>query len=273
MARQLTPEELEELIRAQRMGGIPNVQPDSSMRFEGRPILGERQPAKMPGGGLLDMLKNAGGAVKRGLGGILGSASTRSGVEMEPQYQVPEPRPMLVDKVLDTVLPQAEASDEIIPMEIDGIEYYPVWSPDPPKELDDIEIYKKNNPTAVKMTKDRIADPWEGQSKKQDGRMVRFNTPTDGYRAAARTLHTYRNVHNKTNLTDIIHRWAPEPENKPDNYVATIRKLTDFEKDEEIDSADKVFDLLKAMTIEENMGWFPYDEADIREGIRRSGNW
>ena len=43
MARQLTPEELEELIRAQRMGGIPNVQPDSSMRFEGRPILGEKE--------------------------------------------------------------------------------------------------------------------------------------------------------------------------------------------------------------------------------------
>jgi len=55
--------------------------------------------------------------------------------------------------------------------------------------------------------------------------------------------------------------------------ISYLTFLTDFEKDEEIDSADKVFDLLKAMTIEENMGWFPYDEADIREGIRRSGNW
>jgi len=112
MARQLTPEELEELIRAERMGGIPNVRPDSSIRFEGRPILGERKPVGMPGGGLLDMLKNAGGAVKRGLSGLLGSASTRSGVEMEPQYRAPELRSMLVDSVLDTVLPQAEASDE-----------------------------------------------------------------------------------------------------------------------------------------------------------------
>ena len=270
MARQLTPEELEELIRAQRMGGIPNVQPDSSMRFEGRPILGERQPSKMPGGGLLDMLKNAGGAVKRGLSGLLGSASTRSGVEMEPQYQVPEPRSTLVDSVLDTVVPAAEASDEIIPMEIDGIEYYPVWSPDPPKELDDITIYKKKNPTAIEITD----DVWEGQSKKQEGRFVSFKDPTDGYRAAARIINNYDKKHNKTNLTDIISRWAPEKDdNKPANYVATIRKLTDFEKDEEIDSADKVFDLLKAMTIEENMGWFPYEEEDIREGIRRSGNW
>ena len=155
-------------------------------------------------------------------------------------------------------------------MEIDGVEYYPVWSPDPPKELDDIKVYKKNNPTAIKITD----DTWEGQSKKQEGTFVSFKTPTDGYRAAARIIHNYDKKHNKTNLTDIISRWAPEKDgNKPDNYVATIRKLTDFEKDEEIDSADKVFDLLKAMTIEENMGWFPYDEEDIREGIRRSGNW
>jgi len=260
MARQLTPEELEELIRAQRMGGIPNVQPDSSMRFEGRPILGERKPVGMPGGGLLDMLKNAGGAIKRKVGGLLQSEPVQSGIE----------------SILD-MIPTAQSSTQIIPKEIDGVEYYPVWNPDPPKELDDIEIFKKNNPTAVEMTKKRIADPWEGQSKNQnmdnDGRMVRFDAPENGYRAAARTLHTYRTVHNKTNLTDIIHRWAPPSENDTDGYIATIRRLTNFDKDEEIDSADKLFKLLKAMTIEENMGWFPYEEEDIWEGIRRSGNW
>ena len=35
MARTLTPAEWAELERAQREGGIPNVAPDSSMRFEG----------------------------------------------------------------------------------------------------------------------------------------------------------------------------------------------------------------------------------------------
>ena len=254
MARQLTQEELEELIRAQRMGGIPNVRPDSSMRFEGRPILGERKPVGMPGGGLLDMLKNAGGAIKRKVGGLLQSEPVQSGIE----------------SILD-MIPTAQPSTEIIPKEIDGVEYYPVWNPDPPEELDDIEIFKKNNPTAIEFSQ---KNNWEGQSKKQDGRMVRFNTPTDGYRAAARLIHNYEDLYNtEQDLTKIIHVWAPEPENKPDNYVATIRKLTDFEKDEKIDSADKVFKLLKAMTIEENMGWFPYEEEDIREGIRRSGNW
>ena len=82
MARTLTPAEWAELERAQREGGIPNVAPDSSMRFEGdmqlRPAP-ERELQGYPRGGVGGILDRVGagiqedvGQVKDWAGGLLG---------------------------------------------------------------------------------------------------------------------------------------------------------------------------------------------------------
>lgn len=61
MARQLTRKELEELIRAQAAGEIPNIQPDSSMRFEGRPQY--TPPERVSGTNLFGDLKKVGSSI------------------------------------------------------------------------------------------------------------------------------------------------------------------------------------------------------------------
>ena len=61
MARKLTKRELEELIRAQEAGEIPNIQPDSSMRFEGKPQY--TPPERVSGTNLFGDLKKVGSSI------------------------------------------------------------------------------------------------------------------------------------------------------------------------------------------------------------------
>jgi len=89
MARTLTPEEWAELLRAQREGGIPNVAPDRSMRFEGRPI---QQPrVEEPRTSLLQTLSQGAGRVKDWVGGLV-TPQTRSG-----SVEAPRPSGGLMD--------------------------------------------------------------------------------------------------------------------------------------------------------------------------------
>ena len=73
MARTLTPAEWAELERAQREGGIPNVAPDSSMRFEGdmqlRPAP-ERELQGYPRGGLGGILDRVGAGIQEDVGQV-----------------------------------------------------------------------------------------------------------------------------------------------------------------------------------------------------------
>jgi hypothetical protein len=73
MARTLTPAEWAELERAQREGGIPNVAPDSSMRFEGdmqlRPAP-ERELQGYPRGGVGGILDRVGAGIQEDIGQV-----------------------------------------------------------------------------------------------------------------------------------------------------------------------------------------------------------
>ena len=73
MARTLTPAEWAELERAQREGGIPNVAPDSSMRFEGdmqlRPAP-ERELQGYPRGGVGGILDRVGAGIQEDVGQV-----------------------------------------------------------------------------------------------------------------------------------------------------------------------------------------------------------
>jgi hypothetical protein len=100
MARTLTPEEWAELLRAQREGGIPNVAPDRSMRFEGRPI---QQPrVEEPRTSLLQTLSQGAGRVKDWVGGLV-TPQTRSG-----SVEAPRPSGSLMD-----LKPQLGVQEEI----------------------------------------------------------------------------------------------------------------------------------------------------------------
>jgi hypothetical protein len=73
MARDLTPAEWAELERAQREGGIPNVAPDSSMRFEGdmqlRPAP-QRELQGYPRGGVGGILDRVGAGIQEDVGQV-----------------------------------------------------------------------------------------------------------------------------------------------------------------------------------------------------------
>jgi len=89
MARDLTPEEWAELLRAQREGGIPRIAPDHSMKFEGRPI---QQPrVEEPRTSLLQTLSQGAGRVKDWVGGLV-TPQTRSG-----SVEAPRPSGSLMD--------------------------------------------------------------------------------------------------------------------------------------------------------------------------------
>ena len=117
MARTLTPEEWAELLRAQREGGIPNVAPDRSMRFEGRPI---QQPrVEEPRTSLLQTLSQGAGRVKDWVGGLV-TPQTRSGsveaprpsgslMDLKPQLGVQEEIP--VDQLYQALLNSEHRND------------------------------------------------------------------------------------------------------------------------------------------------------------------
>ena len=71
--RTLTPEELLELERAQREGGIPNIVPDSSIRVDGdmqlRPVT-ERKLQGYPRGGVRGLLGRVGAGIQEDVGQI-----------------------------------------------------------------------------------------------------------------------------------------------------------------------------------------------------------
>jgi hypothetical protein len=78
---------------------------------------------------------------------------------------------------------------------------------------------RNNNPLNIRATQTR----WQGMTG-DDGEFVQFDSPEMGFRAAYRTLMTYRQRHGLTTIEGIINRWAPSNENHTDNYVAYIRE-------------------------------------------------
>ena len=110
MARTLTPEELEELLRAQRGGGIPNVASDYSTTTKGTqnpwgdlPTRGDQRAFQKrttgyPQGGLRGILSNIGKGISEDVGGFkdwvggLVTPQTRSG-----SVEAPRPSGSLMD--------------------------------------------------------------------------------------------------------------------------------------------------------------------------------
>jgi hypothetical protein len=81
----------------------------------------------------------------------------------------------------------------------------------PPKNV------RNNNPLNLKNSAD-----WVGESTtKKDKTFEVFSSPEYGFRAAYRTLMTYRNSYGLKTVSDIIKRWAPAPVKAGDDHNET----------------------------------------------------
>lgn len=78
---------------------------------------------------------------------------------------------------------------------------------------------RNNNPLNIR---ENDTD-WEGKVGHSGG-FVKFISPEYGFRAAYRTLMTYRNHHGLDTIEGIVSRWAPDNENHTEGYINYIRE-------------------------------------------------
>ena len=83
------------------------------------------------------------------------------------------------------------------------------------------------------------------------GLFVRFETMEWGIRAALKLLRTYRDKYAATSIKEIITRWAPPTENKTDDYIAAVCRLTSFGGNERLTEKEWPA-LIKAMAVIES---------------------
>ena len=93
---------------------------------------------------------------------------------------------------------------------------------------------------------------WKGQRAEQtDHAFVQFESIEWGIRAALKLLRTYRDKYAATSIKEIITRWAPPAENKTDDYIAAVCRLTSFGGNERLTEKEWPA-LIKAMAVIES---------------------
>ncbi|MCG7546951.1 hypothetical protein [Pseudoalteromonas sp. Of7M-16] len=85
---------------------------------------------------------------------------------------------------------------------------------------------RNNNPLNIRANKIK----WNG-AVGDDGEFVKFESPELGFRAAYKTLMTYRNKHGLDTIDGIISRWAPDNENHTDGYITYVREKMGIRSD------------------------------------------
>lgn len=108
---------------------------------------------------------------------------------------------------------------------------------------------RNNNPLNIR----RVAGiHWRGEAAVQDDpAFVRFEDITWGVRAALKLLRTYRDKYAATSIKEIVTRWAPPTENKTDDYIAAVCRLTSFGGNERLTEKEWSA-LIKAMAVIES---------------------
>lgn len=94
---------------------------------------------------------------------------------------------------------------------------------------------RNNNPLNIEYSK---GNNWVGQTG-SDGRFATFSAPAYGYRAALKTLKTYREKYGLKTLREMITRWAPPGENDTELYIRTVEGLSGIDAEEEPDLTDR----------------------------------
>lgn len=127
---------------------------------------------------------------------------------------------------------------------------------------------RNNNPLNIReSSSDTTA--WEGErTTDDDPQFEEFTTVPYGYRAAARTVRTYRNKYGLNTIRGIVTRWAPNNENETENYISFVSTELGMNPDSIIDvyNAEMCAKLIFTMSVMENgRGWFTLDQA--RQGV------
>lgn len=122
---------------------------------------------------------------------------------------------------------------------------------------------RNNNPLNIRKNK----TAWQGLAKEQtDKSFFVFIAPEWGYRAALRTLQSYRRAHGLTTIREWISRWAPPVENDTENYIRFVCKTAEVGENCEPDLYNKVVmcRIVAAMSQMEN--GVPAIMADVEKG-------
>ena len=126
---------------------------------------------------------------------------------------------------------------------------------------------RNNNPGNIRAT----ATIWQGQVGDDGTGFAVFDTPENGIRAMARTLHTYATSYGITTVQGIISRWAPANENDTASYVQDVAARMDVGDTQPlVFSASQLVALVAAIINHEN-GMQPYTDAQLLAGIRAAG--
>jgi len=115
--------------------------------------------------------------------------------------------------------------------------------------------------------------PWQGLAEpKSDGRFCRFEGPTWGIRAIARTLITYQDKHGLENVYQMISRWAPPVENNVQAYSAHAEKALGVGPSTPINVHRYAVmrPLVETIITHEN-GVMPYSDAQLDKGLLLAG--
>ncbi|MDA8882844.1 hypothetical protein N9I00_00390 [bacterium] len=90
---------------------------------------------------------------------------------------------------------------------------------------------RNNNPGNIRIG----SNDWDGTIEGIDNEFVTFATPSMGVRAMVKTLYTYQDRHNLSNVREIISRWAPYGENDTGAYIDFVSKRMGIDPDKSID--------------------------------------
>ncbi|WCE31114.1 structural protein [Vibrio sp. SCSIO 43137] len=129
---------------------------------------------------------------------------------------------------------------------------------------------RNNNPGNIEDN----GTPWRGRVG-NDGRFIIFDHATNGIRAMARTLFTYRNKYQGLSgiggqgfdtIHEVINRWAPAVENDTEAYIAHAEKALNLDRYTRI-PMERYPELIKTIIKHEN-GVQPYSDEVIHAGIQ-----
>lgn len=121
---------------------------------------------------------------------------------------------------------------------------------------------RNNNPLNIR--KNTIE--WQG-AVGDDGAFVKFAFASDGIRAAARILKTYRDKYGLNTVAGIVARWAPPNENDTQSYIDSVAGKVGVAPSQTLSDEDYP-NLIRAMIYHEN-GQQPYPVIIINDGFNR----
>lgn len=133
---------------------------------------------------------------------------------------------------------------------------------------------RNNNPLNI-----RVGQDWKGEmpdsqkdvDQKAEKEFEVFETPADGFRAAAILLGNYQKKYGLKTVFAMIHRWAPPSENNTTAYCKFVADAMGLSPNDEFDFSDyqMAYPMLRAMAIRET--GHAFSDADINRGLEMAG--